>query len=145
MTMSWPGRKLLVNFVSNIDADPRGGVIGSRRGEQGFQPPTDIYETADAIVVRVEIAGMTSEQINLAVDEDTGRLTVSGTREDPAREEPKRYFNVEIECGEFIRVVQLPRPVKVDEAEAEYDRGFLVVRLPIRTEDRGTARSVPIG
>jgi len=141
--MDWSGRRLLVNFVTT--ADPRGRVpMRPERPDQGFQPPTDIYETGDAVIVRAEIAGMTAEAIELTLDEGAGRLTISGSRPDPAADTPRRYFNVEIECGEFIRVVQLPRPVVVDAVEASYDRGFLVVRLPIRTQDAGESRSVPI-
>lgn len=116
----------------------------ARRSEKGFAPPTDIYETSEAIVVRVEIAGMSAEEINLALDESTGRLTIAGVRDDPAREEPRRYINVEIECGDFIRVVQLPRPVEAEGTKAAYDRGFLVVRLPKRTDSPGRSRRVPI-
>ena len=143
--MSWPGRKLLVNFVTNADPRTREHVMRSRGEEQGFQPPTDIYQTAEAIVVRVEIAGMSAEQISLSLDDNSGRLTISGVREDPAGEEPRRYVNVEIDCGEFVRTVQLPRPVQTESAQASYDRGFLVIRLPLRTEDQGPARNVPIG
>ena len=143
--MSWSGRRLLVNFVAN-SGDPRGReVMGARGGEQGVEPPTDIYETSDAIVARVEIAGMSAEEIRLSLDESSGRLTISGNREDPAREEPRRYVNVEIDCGEFMRVVQLPRPVDVSAAQAGYDRGFLVVRLPLRAHEEAQPRNVPIG
>jgi HSP20 family protein len=142
--MNWSGRRLLVNFVTNADARGRGGGMPAERPDRGFQPPTDIYETADAIVVRVEIAGMDAELINLSIDEGSGRLTIAGRREDPAGEQPRRYFNVEIECGDFARVVQLPRPVVVEQAEASYDRGFLVVRLPIRPQGPGESRNVPI-
>lgn len=141
--MGWSGRKLFVNFVTTTDS--RGRVpLRPESSERGFQPPTDIYETADAVIVRVEIAGMSAEAINLTLDEATGRLTISGNRPDPATETPRRYFNVEIECGDFARVVQLPRPVVADEAEARYDRGFLVVRLPLRTPNHSEPRTVPI-
>ena len=142
--MSWSGRKLLVNFVANADPRGRGNVMRSRGSEQGFQPPTDIYQTSDSIVVRVEIAGMSAEEINLSLDESSGRLTISGTRNDPAGDEPRRYVNVEIDCGEFVRTIQLPRPVDVENAEAGYDRGFLVVRLPLRPQDEARSRNVPI-
>ena len=133
-----------MNFVTNADPRARGGGLQPERSEQGFGPPTDVYETADAVVVRVEIAGIGAEQISLSIDEGSGRLTIAGRREDPAGEQPRRYFNVEIECGEFLRVVQLPRPVVVEAAEATYDRGFLVVRLPIRPPGPGAPRNVPI-
>lgn len=117
----------------------------SRGAEQGFQPPTDIYQTSDAIVVRVEIAGMSAEEISLSLDESSGRLTISGVRDDPAGDEPRRYVNVEIDCGEFVRTVQLPRPVNAEAAEAGYDRGFLVIRLPLRAQAEAQSRNVPIG
>ena len=116
----------------------------SRGSEQGFQPPTDIYQTSDSIVVRVEIAGMSADEINLSLDESSGRLTISGTRDDPAGDEPRRYVNVEIDCGEFARTVQLPRPVDAESVQAGYDRGFLVVRLPLRSQEESRSRSVPI-
>ncbi|MFO8078811.1 MAG: Hsp20/alpha crystallin family protein [Armatimonadota bacterium] len=143
--MSWSGRKLLVNFVANADPRGRGSVMRSRGAEQGFQPPTDIYQTSDAIVVRVEIAGMSAEEIGLSLDESSGRLTISGVRDDPAGDEPRRYVNVEIDCGEFARTIQLPRPVDAEAAEAAYDRGFLVIRLPLRAQDEARSRNVPIG
>ena len=143
--MSWPGRKLLVNFVTSTDPRAREQVMRSRGYVQGFLPPSDIYQTSVAIVVRVEISGMSAEEISLSLDENSGRLTISGHREDPAGDEPRRYVNVEIDCGEFMRTVQLPRPVDAEGAQANYDRGFLVVRLPLRAEGRGQARSVPIG
>ncbi len=142
--MSWSGRKLLVNFVTNADPRGRGGMMRSRGSGQGFQPPTDIYQTSEAIIIRVEIAGMSAEEINLSLDESTGRLTISGAREDPAGAEPRRYINVEIDCGEFARTVQLPRPVDPDGTQARYEQGFLVVRLPLRESGQSTSRDVPI-
>lgn len=133
-----------MNFVTNADPRGRGNVIRSRGSQQGFQPPIDVYQTSDAIVVRVEIAGMNAGEIGLSLDESSGRLTISGVRDDPAREEPRRYVNVEIDCGEFMRTIQLPRPVDAAQAQASYDRGFLVVRLPLRAATESQARNVPI-
>ncbi len=141
--MSWPGRRLLINFVTHLDTPGR-APLRPEGADQGFQPPTDIYETSDTIVVRVELAGMRPEQITISLDEGSGRLTISGRRDDPALDEPRRYFNVEIECGKFMRIVQLPRPVSLKGADASYDQGFLVVRLPIRSQASGEPRRVPI-
>ncbi len=143
--MSWAGRKLLINFVTDINARTRAHPLHRLEpSERGFQPPTDIYETPDALVVRMELAGVNPAEIELWVDEAAGRLTVRGRREDPARSEQRRYYNVEIECGEFVRIVQLPRQVAGEAAGASYENGFLVVRLPKQEAQPSAPRNVPI-
>ncbi len=143
--MSRSSRKLLINFISGFDA-PGGVPLPERRRstETAFEPPTDIYQTPDAIVVRIEIAGMSAEAIDLSIDETGGRLMVSGQRFEPAGEIPRRFYNLEIASGPFLRVVQLPRPIRVEGVAATYDNGFLVVSLPLRVEQSGETRNVPI-
>jgi len=143
--MSWSSRKLLINFVNDVNARMRSHSLHRLEpAEQGFQPPTDIYETADLIVVRMEVAGVEPSEIELWVDEAAGRLTVRGRRQDPARAEQRRYYTVEIECGRFARVIQLPREIAAEAVKASYENGFLVVRLPKRQAQPDAPRSVPI-
>jgi len=143
--MRRPTRKLLINFVSGCGA-PGGVSLPERRRptETAFEPPTDIYQTSDAIVVRIEIAGMSAEAIDLSIDEAGGRLMVSGQRFEPASETPRRFYNLEIASGPFLRVVQVPRPIRVEGVVATYDNGFLVISLPLRIEQSGETRNVPI-
>jgi len=143
--MSWASRKLLINFVTDMSSRARSHPLDrSLAAAQGFQPPTDIYETTDALVVRMELAGISPAEIELWVDEGAGKLTVRGQRADPARFDQRRYYNVEIECGPFARVVQLPRPIAGESATAAYQDGFLVIRLPKRQAQPHSPRSVPI-
>jgi len=143
--MSRASRRLLINFVSDVSARTRSHPLDRLVvPEHGFQPPTDIYETADEIVVRMELAGMNPANIDLSVDESAGWLTVRGRRDDPAASEERRYYKVEIECGPFKRVIQVPRPVASEAATASYDEGFLTVRLPKRESQHGSPRNVPI-
>ena len=88
-----------------------------------WQPPTDVYETDDGIVVRVEVAGMRSENFSITL---AGRkLIIAGTGVDPA---PKRtYHQMEIHFGEFRVEVDLLWQVTPDEIEASYEEGFLAV------------------
>ncbi len=92
-----------------------------------WRPPTDVYETEDAIVVRVEIAGMLENDFSIVLD---GRyLSIRGLRSDVP--ERRAYHQIEIRFGEFATVVELPHEVSVSEIEAVYSSGFLQVRLPI--------------
>jgi len=91
-----------------------------------WSPPTDFYETEDALIVRVEIAGMREEDFDVILEKDT--LFISGSRPDLA--ERRAYHQMEIRFGKFTTAVALPVTVNVDEARAEYKDGFLTVTIP---------------
>jgi HSP20 family protein len=109
-----------------------------------YEPPTDVYETADAFVVRMEVAGLPAEALEVALDNSASQLTISGNRPDPAAGSPRKYYTMEIECGEFARTVLLPQPIEVDSVSASYADGFLEVVLPKRVPIKSRARNVPI-
>ncbi|MCS7251583.1 MAG: Hsp20/alpha crystallin family protein [Anaerolineae bacterium] len=91
-----------------------------------WRPPTDVYETDEAVVIRVEIAGLRPEDVWVALH---GRcLVISGYRQDPT---PKvAYHQLEIHYGEFHVEVDLPWVLDADTAQAVYRDGFLNVILP---------------
>ena len=91
-----------------------------------WRPPTDVFETEEAIVVRVEIAGMEEDDFKIELD---GRyLSIKGTR--PDLPERRAYHQMEIRFGEFSIDMELPSPVVAAEVEAVYNNGFLRVMLP---------------
>jgi HSP20 family protein len=91
-----------------------------------WRPPTDVYETVENVIVRMEIAGMRDEDIEVAVQGEV--LMISGIRSDT--QERKAYHQMEIPFGKFSVVVELPAPIETDNATAEYKDGFLTIRLP---------------
>ncbi len=91
-----------------------------------WRPPADVYETEQAIVVRVEIAGMRESDFSIELN---GRyLSIRGARPDPA--ERRAYHQMEIRFGEFLLEMELPVYVEVDQVQAVYNNGFLRVTLP---------------
>ena len=89
-------------------------------------PPTDVFETEEEVVVRVEIAGMKEEDFSISL---SGReLHIRGVR--PNVEERKAYHRMEIFFGEFLSEVELPGPIIVDQVQAHYKGGFLRIVLP---------------
>jgi HSP20 family protein len=97
-----------------------------------WSPPTDVYETEQAYVARVEIAGMREEDFEVLVENHT--LIISGTR--PDYTERRAYQQMEIRFGKFSTAVHLPGPVNMDQARAEYKDGFLTVTLPKATPNQ---------
>lgn len=91
-----------------------------------WSPPTDVFETDDAVIVRVEIAGMREEDFEITLEERF--LTIRGSRPDIV--ERRAYHQLEIPFGEFITEIELPVPVAADHIEAVYQSGFLRLTLP---------------
>jgi HSP20 family protein len=91
-----------------------------------WSPPTDVYETDKAYIVRVEIAGMREEDFEVVIENHT--LHISGTRPDSSVR--RAYHQMEIRFGKFATSVGLPSPVNVEQSHAEYKDGFLTVTLP---------------
>jgi HSP20 family protein len=91
-----------------------------------WSPPTDEYETEEAYIIRVEIAGMREEDFEVAVENHT--LHISGNRPDFL--ERRAYHQMEIRFGKFATAISLPGAVNVDLSRAEYKDGFLTIVLP---------------
>jgi HSP20 family molecular chaperone IbpA len=110
---------------------PESELSGSRRvlwHARAWRPPTDICETEDAFVARIEISGMRNGQITVSLADRV--LVVSGVR--PGVAPQGAYHQMEIQFGEFRTEVRLPSPVIENEVEASYGDGFLTVVMPKR-------------
>ena len=93
-----------------------------------IEPPADVYETAESVVVVVEIAGINDQEVEISVDDNT--ITIRGLREDRQRHPKRLYTQMEINCGPFERILSLPSEVDASKATGTYDDGFLEIVLP---------------
>jgi HSP20 family protein len=91
-----------------------------------WRPPTDVYETEDALVVRVEVAGMQASGFSISLDKRN--LQIHGNR--PDNSERGAFHQMEIPFGEFCTELELPYDVTAEQVEAVYRDGFLRVVLP---------------
>ena len=109
------------------------------RRADSFRPAIDVYETSDAMIVRVELAGVRSEDIRLTVDGEY--LQISGRRGAHYERPPKRYVKMEISEGRFERVLKLGGRYDKEGVTAKLENGLLTVELP-RSEPE--VRRVPV-
>ena len=92
-----------------------------------WQPPTDVMQDGERLIVLVEVAGMKTGEFQVSVSPQ--RLVISGTRAVPERT-CDAYHQLEIRYGEFRTDVSLPWPVDEDAVTPRYEDGFLRVELP---------------
>ena len=91
-----------------------------------WSPPTDVYETENNFVLRVEAAGM--RESDFTINAEDNFLVISGVRSESP--EWRAYRQMEIRFGEFSTSIELPLGVDVSKADADYKDGFLNVILP---------------
>ena len=99
-----------------------------------WRPATDVYETVDVVVVRMEAPGLHVE--NISVTLHASMLVVRGVRRDPCGDRKCKVHQIEVHYGLFERVVPLPGNVVHEEADGSYADGFLVVTIPKCDEAR---------
>lgn len=105
---------------------PRQAVDPHRNGL--WRPAIEVYETVEALVVNVEVAGLEREQLNITIDGDLLRLR--GERHDRKQAEKRSYHEARIPYGAFGADVFIPFPIDADTADADYTDGFLRIVLP---------------
>jgi HSP20 family protein len=93
-----------------------------------IEPPTDVYETKETVVVVMDLAGIADEEVEILVE---GRnLTIHGERTPLQGRSGRLYSQIEICCGPFERSLSLPAEVDPDDVKVSYRNGFFEISLP---------------
>jgi len=108
------------------------GEYGTSWSSAQWQPRVDIYESAEAIMIQVEVPGL--DESNLRLHFEPGHLVVEGRRLRPAPTCEVRALQVEISYGPFRRVLPLPADADGDRIEANYVLGVLQIVVPRRIQ-----------
>ncbi len=92
-------------------------------------PNTDVYATDNGLVVKVELAGMRSEHLEITVE--SNRLRICGNRPDGCRAAKASFLVMEINYGPFESVLEMPEGYDLTQAKAAYLNGFLRIDVPV--------------
>src|SRR5688572_26172886 len=93
----------------------------NRETEAHWAPNTDVYSTDDGLVIKVELAGMRREDLELTIEGN--RLRISGHRPDGCRSPKCKFLVMEIHYGSFESVIELPSGYDLSRAKAAYQNG----------------------
>src|SRR5713226_1290746 len=94
-----------------------------------WRPLADIHESLEIMTVKIELAGMKEEDIEVTLYEDA--LVVSGERHDDHEHGANLYYHeAQIRYGRFRVEVFIATSVDTDAVTARYENGFLWVDLP---------------
>jgi HSP20 family protein len=91
-------------------------------------PAIDVAEEEDAIVVRAEVPGCKSGDVDISIYGNT--LTISGEKKMSEEKKEKGYYHMESSYGSFRRELTLPTDVDQDKIDASCKDGVLSIKLP---------------
>ena len=103
-----------------------GGAL--RFWERAAEPAVEVRDTAEAIVVKVQIPGVNKDDVQLTITENA--LTVKGEMKEEEKKEDKNYHRQEFRYGAFVRSIALPVPVQTEKVTAQLKDGVLEVTMP---------------
>jgi HSP20 family molecular chaperone IbpA len=91
-----------------------------------WHPATDLFETSDDYIVKLEIGGMEGKDFAINFYKDV--LSINGLRS--GEDKQGSYHRMEIPFGDFSSSVTIPGEIMMNSIEAFYENGFLIVILP---------------
>jgi HSP20 family protein len=93
-----------------------------------WAPPVDIYETDDALILEVELPGVSKDAVSVELHEHILRLSGERTRQPAVK--GGQYQREEGRYGAFQRAFRMPTSVDQAQVQATYKDGVLALRLP---------------
>lgn len=120
-------------MATTRDPDPLApwfGRLADRLGDDRWQPAADVFETEKAIVIRLELAGVSGSDVQVTVDGEI--LRIRGLRNPRIDEDAQRLHQMEIVSGPFERAIRVAVPFDRDGVTASLEEGLLRVVLPKR-------------
>jgi len=109
-------------------------VAGEDMREGIWQPPVDIYETADSIVIKAELPDVDQKDIDVRIEDNT--LTLRGERRHEDEVKKENYHRIERYFGTFQRSFSLPATVDQENVAAVCEKGVLTITLPKKEDTR---------
>ncbi len=96
--------------------------------ESEGQLTIDVYQTPSDIVIKSTIAGVSADDLDIAISNDM--VTIRGARKKDEEVKTEDYYYQECYWGAFSRSVILPVDIEADKADASLKNGILTIRLP---------------
>ncbi len=122
-------------LMSRIWEEPYPALPGEKTGEIEVKTPdVDIMETESELIVTSDIPGVSKDDIQIKVSEDSLEISSEVKREE--KEEDKGYIRRERVYRKFYRKLSLPTPVDAEQAKASYKNGVLEIKLPKKEEKK---------
>ncbi len=100
---------------------------GARPSGKLWYPAADVYQIDDGWLVKVELAGVSAEDIEIEIAGNT--LYIAGTRRDNFCKSGMSYHQMEITYSRFEKTLSFPSSIEGARLEHNYENGLLLIHL----------------
>lgn len=140
-----PFRELttLQNRVNSIFQDYNRSGQDELTTTGSFIPAVDVYEDEHKIVLKLEIPGVSQDDVDIRLENST--LTVRGERKFEKEEKEENFHRIERRYGSFSRSFTLPNTVDTENIRANYEQGVLNIELSKRAEAKPKQIKINVG
>jgi HSP20 family protein len=99
---------------------------------RNWTPRVDIEETDKEILIKADIPGVDSKDVEISFAD--GSLILKGEKKEEREEKKKSYHSVERFVGKFYREVPLPSGTDPDKIAATAAKGVITITIPKKPE-----------
>jgi HSP20 family protein len=92
-----------------------------------WYPSADVYQTPDGWLVKVELAGVAAEEIEIDIQGNV--LYIAGCRRDKSCAAGVSYHQMEITYSRFEKTLNFPASIEGAHIEHNFDNGLLIIHL----------------
>ena len=97
------------------------------RSGQLWYPAADVYQTPDGWVVKVELAGVSPEDVEIDIQGNV--LNITGCRKDHSCAAGVSFQQMEISYTNFEKTLKFPSPIDGARIEHNFENGLLIIHL----------------
>lgn len=103
------------------------GTAKNFRSGQLWYPAADVFQTPEGWVVKVELAGVSAEDVELDIQGNV--LYIAGCRKDRSCGAGVSYQQMEITYSNFEKTLKFPASIDGASVEHEFENGLLIIKL----------------
>lgn len=100
----------------------------------------DVHDSNESYTIIANLPGIDADQINISYHD--GTLTISAEISKTEAKEDHRVLVQERMHGNFTRSLNLPQPIDIEQAQADFNNGVLTLSLPKTPEVQ--PRQIPV-
>lgn len=103
-----------------------------------WYPSADVYSTQEGWLVKVELAGVSAEDLELDIQGNV--LYISGVRRDKTCAHGVSHHRLEITYSRFEKTLEFPASIDGARIEHNFDNGLLIIHLLREKQNADTKR-----
>lgn len=137
----------LNNFLRDTVLHPAFSHQLSMKKVSTWRPAVEIKQTETDYKVKVQLPGVKIDDINVELDNDFMTITAEIEEEKEEKEEKERnlkYHTCEFRYGKYKRTISFDKPIRTEEAKADYKNGILTITLPKQKVEEAKPKKLEI-